>query len=52
MSKYTSIVTKDEIDGNVNEAVGKTGPSGEQHRFRFDRVITGGREFRLLTERG
>ena len=52
MSKYTWIVTKDEMDGNVNEAVGKIGPSGEQHRFRFDRVITGGREFRLLTERG
>ncbi|MEM7406178.1 MAG: hypothetical protein AAF458_12840 [Pseudomonadota bacterium] len=52
MSKYTWIVTKDELDGNVSEAVGKIGPPGEQHRFRFDRVITGGKEFRLLTDDG
>jgi hypothetical protein len=52
LSKYTWIVTKDELDGNVSEAVGKIGPPGEQHRFRFNRVITGGKEFRLLTEDG
>ena len=52
MSKYTWIVTKDEVDGNISDAVGKIGPPGERHRYRFDRVITGGKEFRLLTSTG
>ena len=52
MSKYTWIVTKDEVDGNISDAVGKIGPPGERHRYRFDRVITGGKEFRLLTATG
>ena len=52
MSKYTWIVTKDEVDGNISDAVGKIGPPGERHRYRFDRVIMGGKEFRLLSPTG
>jgi hypothetical protein len=32
--------------------VGKIGPPGERHRYRFDTVIPGGKAFRLLTSTG
>lgn len=40
------------MDGNISDAMGKIGPPGERHRSRFDRVITGGKEFRLLMPAG
>lgn len=52
MSKYTWIVTKDEIAGDISDAIGKIGPPGPSARFRFDRVISGGAEFRLLNGAG
>ena len=50
MRNYTWIVTKDELDGNISDAVGKIGPPGGKHCFRFNQVIAAGREFRMLTD--
>ncbi len=52
MRNYTWIVTKDELDGNISDAVGKIGPPGGKHCFRFNQVIAAGREFRMLTDDG
>ena len=52
LSNYTWIVTKDEIEGDVSDAVGKIGPPGASSRHRFDRVISGGAEFQLLDTSG
>ena len=52
MRKYTWIVTRDEVDGSISAAVRKVGTPGEQHCYRLDRVITGGKEFRLLMPAG
>ena len=52
LSGYSWIVTKDEVDGEVSDAIGKIGPPGASTRFTFDRVIAGGAEFRLFDARG
>lgn len=52
LSGYTWIVTKDEVGGEVSDAIGKIGPPGAPTQFRFDRVIAGGAEFRLFDSEG
>ena len=52
MSKYTWVVTRDSVQGDTSEAVGKVGPSGARDRVRFDVVILKGEHFRLLDANG
>ena len=52
MNKYTWIVTKDEVAGEASDSIGKIGPPGGGANYRFDRVISGGAEFRLLDREG
>ena len=45
---YTWVITKDNVVGDVSEAVGRIGPSGAADRLPFDVVIQQGERFRLL----
>lgn len=52
MSRYTWIVTKDEIAGDASDAIGRIGPPGFEERLPFNRVISAGEQFRLLDSTG
>jgi hypothetical protein len=48
MSKYTWIITKDDVPGDVSSAFAKIGPSGAIGRMGLGHVIQNGEHFRLL----
>ena len=52
MSKYTWVITRDNILGDSSDAVGRIGPRGATDRVRFDIVIQRGAHFRLLNAAG
>ena len=48
MSKYTWVVTRDDVRGDVSSAFAKIGPSGARGRMPLGRVIQDGEHFRLI----
>lgn len=48
MSKYTWVVTQDDIPGDTSSAFAKIGPSGSKGRLSLGQVIQNGEHFRLL----
>ena len=52
MSKYTWVITQDDVPGDVSSAFAKIGPSGVTDRMSLGKVIQGGEHFRLLTSAG
>ncbi len=48
MSKYTWIITEDDVQGDVSGAFAKIGPSGSKDRMSLGQVIQSGEHFRLL----
>ena len=52
MSKYTWIITNDDVPGDVSSAFAKIGPSGAAGRMALGQVIQNGEHFRLVDDDG
>jgi len=52
MSKYTWVITNDDVPGDVSSAFAKIGPSGAKGRMPLGQVIQNGEHFRLLDAKG
>ena len=49
MTKYTWVITKDDVPGDVSSAFAKIGPSGAKGRLSLGEVIQNGEHFRLIS---
>ncbi len=52
MTKYTWVITQDDVPGDISSAFAKIGPSGAKNRMSLGRVIQSGEHFRLLGDGG
>ncbi len=52
MSKYTWVITQDDVPGDVSSAFAKIGPTGVGNRMSLGQVIQDGEHFRLLDGAG